>query len=137
MEKFYSRLDPEALISVIMRRSDLSSYRKDACPSEEYIQVCGRKLAPKVAVKAHKHTPITRKTSLTQEVWIILEGAIKVSFYDLDNTFLLDRELESGDCMVLFRGGHALETLRENTLFYEIKSGPYYGRDADKEDIND
>ena len=136
MEKIYSNIEPSALISVIIRAKDLSSYRLDGCPTTEYIQVCGRKLSRGTKVAPHKHIPLQRESLLTQEVWIILRGAIKASFYDLDNSFLFRREIQEGDCIVLLRGGHSLESLEEGTLFYEIKNGPYYSAEADKENIN-
>ena len=137
MEKIYSKIERDTLICVTIHQKDISSYRTDMCPDSEYIQVCARKLSDKITVPAHRHLPVKRETDITQEVWIVLQGRIKAKFYDLDNSFLHEAEIEKGGCMVLFRGGHSLEVLEEDTLFYEIKTGPYYGVEDDKEFIGE
>ena len=109
-----------------MRYDEISKHRTDLCPDEEYLQISGRKLEKGVKVDAHKHTPINRTTDITQEAWVVFEGRIKGTFYDLE-----------GDVIVLFRGGHSLEALDEYTIFYEFKTGPYFGVEADKEMISE
>ena len=134
-EKIYSKVDPEKLILSLMRCSNISKYRTDLCPDEEFLQMSGRKLEKGLKVKAHKHLPIDRKTSITQEAWVVLSGSIKGVFYDLDDSVLYKTEIKKGDTAVLFRGGHSLEVLEEDSIIYEFKTGPYYGADADKEFI--
>jgi len=105
-------------------------------PDEEYLQISGRKLEKGLKVNAHKHIPIERKTDITQEAWIVFEGCIKGTFYDLDDSVLYETKIRKGDVIVLFRGGHSLEVLDKDTIFYEFKTGPYYGIEADKEAID-
>ena len=76
-------------------------------------------------------------TSTTQEAWVVFEGCIKGTFYDLDESVLYETKIGKGDVIVLFRGGHSLEVLDEDTIFYEFKTGPYNGTKSDKEDINE
>lgn len=137
IKQIYSKIDTDKLILSLLRYSDISEYRTDMCPDEEYLQVSGRKIKNCIKVKAHKHIPIQRKTDITQEAWLVFEGCIKAKFYDLDDSFLYETKLKKGDAVVLFRGGHSLEVLEENTIFYEFKTGPYYGADIDKESINE
>ena len=40
-----------------------------------------------------------------------------------------------GDCLILFRGGHGFKNIAKNTIFYEIKNGPYYGKGKDTDEI--
>lgn len=136
-EKIYSKVNPDKLILSLMRYSDISKYRTDLCPDEEFLQASGRKLEKKIKFKAHKHLPISRETNITQEAWVVLSGGIKGVFYDLDDSVLYETEIKQGDIVVLFRGGHSLEVLEEDTVIYEFKTGPYYGVDADKEFINE
>jgi hypothetical protein len=136
-EKIYSKVDPEKLILSLMRYSNISKYRTDLCPNEEFLQVSGRKLEKGLKAKAHKHLPIDRKTNITHEAWVVLNGHIKGTFYDLDDSVLYETEIKKGDVAVLFRGGHSLEALEEDTIMYEVKTGPYYGVDIDKEAINE
>ena len=137
IKQIYSKIDTDKLILSLLRYSDISEYRTDICPDEEYLQISGRKLEKGLKVKAHKHTPIERKTDITQEAWIVFEGCIKGTFYDLDDSVLYETEIKKGDVIVLFRGGHSLEVKDEDTIFYEFKTGPYYGVEADKEVINE
>ena len=40
-----------------------------------------------------------------------------------------------GECTITYRGGHNYVSLEENTLVYEMKTGPYEGIDKDKKFI--
>ena len=137
MKKVYSKVDNDKLVLALMRYDEISEYRTDLSPDEEYLQISGRKLEKGLKVKAHKHTPIERKTDITQEAWVVFEGCIKGTFYDLDDSVLYETEIGKGDVIVLFRGGHSLEVLDEDTIFYEFKTGPYFGVEADKEVISE
>tara|TARA_R100000234_G_C4918348_1_gene143013 strand:+ start:245 stop:661 length:417 start_codon:yes stop_codon:yes gene_type:complete len=137
MKKIYSKVNPNKLILSLMRYDEISKHRTDLCPDEEYLQISGRKLEKGVKVDAHKHTPINRTTDITQEAWVVFEGRIKGTFYDLDDSMLYETEVRKGDVIVLFRGGHSLEALDEYTIFYEFKTGPYFGVEADKEMISE
>lgn len=135
MEKIYSKVDPNQLIYVVVKLKDINSYRLDASPEQEYLQLSARSLSRGTVVEAHKHLPVEKITTITQEAWIVFKGMIKGTFYDLDNEILGEVLLTDGDAVILFRGGHKLEVLEENTIFYELKTGPYYGKIADKEFI--
>ena len=135
MIKVFSKVNPKKLLLSELKYSKISEYRTDLSPDEEFLQVSGRRFKSKTFIPAHKHKFIERKTDITQEAWCIIEGKIKGTFYDLDNTIIYETILTKGDCIVLYRGGHSLEVLEENTLFYEFKTGPYFGVDIDKEKI--
>ena len=135
MKRFYSKVDPDILLFTLNKSEDITYDRTDLSPDEEFLQVSGRRFKSKTFIPAHKHKFIERKTDITQEAWCIIEGKIKGTFYDLDNTIIYETILTKGDCIVLYRGGHSLEVLEENTVFYEFKTGPYFGVDIDKEKI--
>tara|TARA_R110001592_G_scaffold64095_2_gene196787 strand:- start:814 stop:1230 length:417 start_codon:yes stop_codon:yes gene_type:complete len=137
MLKYYSKIEKEKLIFCLLRYSQITEYRTDLSPEEEFMQVSGRKIKKGIIVEAHRHLEIKRKTNLTQEAWVILEGKVKATFYDLDNSKLCEKIVEKGDVVVLFRGGHSMEVLEEDTCFYEFKNGPYYGLKIDKEKIDE
>jgi len=137
MVKIYSQVEPDKLILSLMTCDDISESRTDMCPDEEYLQISGRKLKKGLKTKPHKHIPIERKTDITQEAWIVFEGCLKGTFYDLDDSVLYETEIKKGDVVCLFRGGHGFEVLEEDTIWYEFKTGPYYGIETDKEDINE
>lgn len=85
----------------------------------------------------HYHLPQNRVTDNTMESWVIVRGSVKVSMYDVDQSFLADAVLRSGDCYVYFDGGHGFEILEAGTRFVEVKNGPYFGQQRDKEYIKD
>ena len=137
MERFYSKLEKDSLIFSLLRFEEICDRRIDLSPDEEFLQVCGRIMSSETKVPAHRHTETNRNTNLTQEAWVILKGKVKATFYDLDDSYLCEREVSSGDVIVLYRGGHSLEVIEDNTIFYEFKNGPYYGVENDKEKINE
>ena len=83
------------------------------------------KFDKKFSLRKHIHTKISRKTIGTQETWVVINGKIKVSFYDTDKTKICSKKLKKGDISILYRGGHTFDTLEKNTIIYEIKNGPY------------
>lgn len=135
MKKIYSKVEPDKLISSVITMDEIGSYRTDISPNTEFLQVSARNLNGDVFVKAHKHKPVLRETTITQESWIIIKGKIKAMIYDIDKNFLEEVIITDGGCIVLYNGGHSLTSLEDNTIFYEIKTGPYYGYENDKEDI--
>ena len=86
-------------------------------------------------MKPHKHLATKKTTTGTQEAWIVIEGEILAKVYDIDDKHLEDIYLTSGDMTVFYRGGHEL-LARKETIFYELKTGPYYGYENDKKPIN-
>lgn len=137
MERFYSKIKDNKLIFTLLRASDISERRTDLSPEEEILQVCGRKMSKGMVVPAHRHLQIIRQTDITQEAWILLKGKVEAKFYDIDDSDLCTRIINSGDVVVFYRGGHSLKVLEDDTLFYEFKNGPYYGVESDKEKISE
>ncbi len=81
-------------------------------------------------IPAHRHNPVVREVTLTQEVLILRRGRLRVDFYDDRGAYLQSRELGAGDVILLASGGHGFEVLDEVEMI-EVKQGPYAG-DADK-----
>jgi len=79
----------------------------------------------------HIHKPLERHIIGTSEVLILKKGRCLVNFYNDYREIVAIRELESGDILILVGGGHSFRML-EDTIFIEIKQGPYAGLD-DKE----
>ena len=81
-------------------------------------------------IQPHVHKKVQREVHLTQETLFIRKGKLKVDFYSVDQEYLESRILESGDVILLIKGGHGFEVLEDLEMF-EVKQGPYAG-DADK-----
>lgn len=132
MKKIYSKIEPERLLAVINKITDINLERVDLAEENEPLQGSAKKLKKGERFKPHRHNVLHRETSLTQEAWVVIKGGILVSLYDLDDTFFYEEVLEEGDCILNFRAGHTFETLKDDTILYEFKNGPYMGVEADK-----
>mgnify|MGYP001487398635 CR=1 FL=1 len=135
MRKIYSKNQDQLLIASIIRLNEISDYRKDLSPDEEFLQVSARKFTELIKVEPHKHFQIDRNTSRTQETWIIIKGKVKAEIFDVNDELIDEEILTDGDCIVLYRGGHSLEVLSKETVMYEVKNGPYFGKNVDREDF--
>lgn len=69
----------------------------------------------------------------TIEGLYIIAGMIKVDFYSLEKKLIQSRRLIEGDCVMLYDGGHSFTILKDDTIFIEIKNGPFVSVEADKE----
>ena len=133
--KIFSKVEKDKIILSVLKFKDISKNRNDISPENEFLQTSGRVLNKDFQVKLHKHNKIKRVTDITQEAWIVLKGKILGKFYDLDDVLIYEDIFVDGDCVTIFRGGHELIVLENNTYFYEIKNGPYYGVNYDKTEI--
>ncbi len=77
-------------------------------------------------IQPHVHNPVAREVKYTQEVLFIKQGKLRVDFYNDQQQYLESRILESGDVILLVRGGHGFEVLEEIEMI-EVKQGPYVG----------
>ena len=96
-------------------------YTKD----ENTVQV-GDHFQPKgKVIRPHAHQPVSMNRNATlQEVLVIEEGRVKITFYTREGRAVDERILEKGDKILLMEGGHGFEFL-EPTRMLEIKQGPY------------
>jgi len=132
MEKVYSKIKPEVLLHLINRKEDITNQRRDLSLEEEGLQVSCFLMNKEGKTKPHKHIKQIRTTDITQETWIVINGSIKVTLYDLDEKIIKEDILKSGDCLITFRGGHSFVVLEEDTTIYECKNGPYQGQEKDR-----
>ncbi len=131
----YSKVNKKKLIYSYFNFKKLNKLRDDFSPEKEFLQASCSILKKNRIVMPHKHKKNVRKINLTQEAWLIFEGSIKAKFYDIDDSFLGELILKKGDCVILFNGGHEFKTLKENTILFEFKNGPYYGSSKDRVEI--
>jgi hypothetical protein len=79
-------------------------------------------------IKAHLHRPLERTIRGTAEVLVVKKGRCEVDIYNLLKEPVATRELREGDILLLVSGGHGFRIM-EDTVFLEIKQGPYTGLD--------
>jgi hypothetical protein len=82
-------------------------------------------------VTPHIHLPVTREVHGTTECIVVRKGSCDIDIYDSSKTLLASRRLNTGDIALLLAGGHGFR-MREDTILFEVKQGPYIGA-QDKE----
>lgn len=79
-------------------------------------------------ISRHVHRPLERNLIGTSEVLVVRKGRCEIDIYNDDRELVATRELQTGDIMLMVGGGHGFRML-EDTVFLEIKQGPYTGLD--------
>lgn len=79
-------------------------------------------------IAPHLHKPLRRQLTGTSEVLILRKGRCVMDVYNNDKELVASRELREGDIMLMVDGGHGFRML-EDTVFLEVKQGPYTGID--------
>lgn len=77
-------------------------------------------------IARHIHRPLERHTIGTAEVLIVKKGRCLLDIYSPGGELVATRELRVGDIMLMVSGGHGFRLL-EDTVFLEVKQGPYAG----------
>ena len=132
MKKIYSKLKKKKLLHIIFSPTT-KNQRINISPENEFMQLCYLNLNKDKKFLPHKHfwKKNKQKKRIVQESWTLIKGSAKVSFYDLNDKFLASKTLKPGDISITFEGGHKLEILKNNTVIYEHKNGPYEGQKKD------
>lgn len=136
MKKIYSKIKPDLLLHVIHRLEDFDG-RKEIIPANNFIQCSSLKMEYGKTFPPHKHIKKERfyKEQIAQESWIVVKGSVKCIFYDIDDTIIATPILNQGDASFTLYAGHTYEILKDDTVVYEYKTGPYEGQKLDKEFI--
>jgi cupin fold WbuC family metalloprotein len=138
MIQYFSKVDPSKLLHVVVRKEDLTPGRVEVVPEDNFIQCALLNMEKGKTFKPHRHIFKERtRNVIAQESWIVIQGSVKCTFYDLDNSVLVEPVLNPGDASFTLEGGHTYTILEDNTLVYEYKTGPYEGQALDKIFLND
>ena len=135
MLKIYSSINNE-VIHIYYTKNEING-RTDIVNEKEFIQVASISLSKDQTFKPHKHKwkKINYDMSIAQESWVVLQGSVEVTYYDIDGSLITKKILNEGDCTITLQGGHNYKSLTNDTLVYEFKTGPYEGQNIDKEFI--
>jgi hypothetical protein len=79
-------------------------------------------------IHRHVHRPLERHLVGTSEVLIVRRGRCEIDIYNNGLELVATRELHRGDIMLMVDGGHGFRMI-EDTVFLEVKQGPYTGLD--------
>jgi cupin fold WbuC family metalloprotein len=137
-DKIYSNVEPGKLLHIVCRPGKLEDVRSDIVGEQEYLQLAILNFSKGKTFRPHKHIykPVP-KSAIAQESWVVMSGRVEAIFYDIDDTIVERRILETGDLSITLFGGHNYIILEDNTLVLEYKTGPYYGQANDKEFIDE
>ena len=79
-------------------------------------------------IASHEHSTVEQRVTQIFEVLLVRKGRCEVDIYNRDRERVATRELREGDLLLIIEGGHGFRML-EDTVFLEIKQGPYTGAD--------
>jgi len=106
-------------------RADMAPDKTTFITPPEFKQQVGFVVYPAGGeVKRHLHLPLERHLIGTSEVLFIRQGYCLMDIYNDDRELVATRELRTGDVMLMVGGGHGFRML-EDTIFLEIKQGPF------------
>ena len=132
MIKIYSKIKKKDLLHIIFTPTK-KNQRINISSENEFMQLCYLNLNKDNKFLPHKHFWKKNKQTkrIVQESWLLIKGSAKVFLYDLDDKFLTSKILKPGDVAITYSGGHKLDILKNNTIIYEHKNGPYEGQKKD------
>ena len=136
MHKIYSKITPDKLLHIILKKEDVKTQRLNVIEGDQYLQLAAMKLPKDKTFIPHKHVYCEKLSTIAQESWVVIEGKVQAILYDLDDTIIETPILNAGDVSVTLYGGHTYKILEEDTLVYEYKTGPYLGVEKDKKEIS-
>ena len=76
------------------------------------------------SIEPHLHKKVMRKIKTTTEVLIIINGILKINFYNKNKKFIFSKLAKAKDIVILLTGGHGFKIIK-NCKFIEVKQGPY------------
>jgi len=136
IRNYYSKKEKGILLHQSIHLKNVNKPgRENISPVNESLQVACIVLQKGKTFSPHKHIIHNRNMPMAQESWVVINGKVEVTYYDIDDTILEKIILDKGECTITYRGGHNYMSLVEDTFVYELKTGPYLGQKFDKEFI--
>ena len=110
-------------------RNEFSPAKTTFLTPQDYKQQVGFVVYPAGGeIQRHVHKPLERHLVGTSEVLVVKQGRCEVDIYNDARQLVTTVELREGDVMLMVGGGHGFRIL-EDTVFLEVKQGPYTGVD--------
>jgi hypothetical protein len=110
---------------VYILRPDPLPERTTFVTPPEFKQQVGFVVYPRGSeIARHIHLDLERQLVGTSEVLVLLKGRCLIDVFTTGKELVATRELQAGDVMLMVGGGHGFR-IEEDTVFLEIKQGPY------------
>jgi hypothetical protein len=133
MTPIYSKIHPEKLLHLIVRKDAFKEGRIDLCPADQFLQCAALRMNHGKTFRPHQHIwHRINDDRVAQESWAVIKGTVKVFLYDLDGTLIHTDIIQAGEASFTFLAGHTYEILEDDTRVLEYKTGPYLGQEHDK-----
>jgi hypothetical protein len=75
-------------------------------------------------IKPHLHFQKKIKRINTSEVLYLIEGKLRINFYNKKKEYLFSEIINKGETVMLINEGHGFDVLKK-TILLEVKQGPY------------
>ena len=122
------------LLAVIIRATPAPAKTVFYSPEDAPLQMGNVVHRAGAVIRPHMHEEAPRKVELTQEVLFVERGRVRITLFTPSGSQAYQGELGAGDKILLAQGGHGFEML-EDTVFFEVKQGPYAGYESGKKFI--
>lgn len=112
---------------------DLNAFSETAFPTPEQcsLQFGFGLMNEDKNLEPHIHKTVDRTIDKTAEFIYVIDGEITIDVY-CESENLIDRiSLRNNMAILQFLGGHKI-SLKKGTRYFELKQGPYLGREHDK-----
>ncbi len=120
-----------SLLAIISRIDSFGQGVHFVTPDDLQQQVAIMNRPAGEVIPAHSHLAVPRSLRGTQEVLIVLRGAVEADIFDNHRCLVQRIKLKPGDIITLVSGGHGF-TISEDSLIIEVKQGPYVpGKDKE------
>jgi hypothetical protein len=125
MESYIEKICWQGQPLTYIIRAELQPEKTTFITPPEFKQQVGFVVYPKDGeVSRHIHLDIERNLHGTSEVLVVRQGHCLMDVYNNEQELVATRELRTGDIMLMVGGGHGFRML-EDTVFLEVKQGPY------------
>ncbi len=121
----------DQLCAVIITLNDRIKSTEFFTKGDSILQVGQIALNSEKKVLAHRHLPISRQITGTNEVLVVLKGKMKMHLFGDGSVIEVTREIFESQAVLLVSGGHSFEA-EEDCKTLEIKNGPFFAH-GDKE----
>ncbi len=121
----------DQLCAVIITLNDRIDSTEFFTNGDSILQVGQIALNSEKQVLAHRHLPVSRQITGTNEVLVVLKGKMKMHLFGNGNDIEITKEIFESQAVLLVSGGHSFEA-DEDCKILEIKNGPFFAH-GDKE----
>lgn len=103
-------------------------------PEEESFQFGYSQVESDKTINPHIHNRVKRIIDNTSEFLFVLSGRMEISILNELGEIINNVILTNNMCLLQFYGGHKIKIFK-GTRFFELKQGPYLGKNIDKKEI--